>query len=260
MRNVIVHYHIYKNSGTSFDSILTHNFGEKHILFDGPFPFFTISQDQLDRIISRKRETIAFSSHQIVLPQPVSLDYKTYAALFVRNPILRIGSIYRFKKQSNDGTLTSREAVKNDFSGWIRFCLKHPQEVTHISNAQTRQIGAAFAQLPLRKRSKTGMLYDLETAKRNLSNVELLGRTEHFSEDVERFAQILSKAGIQFEIPETLHLNATEKTTQHIEERVQNLLAELDRELRDTLLEINQQDFSLYKFACELIKIRGNHV
>lgn len=106
MRTVIIHYHIYKNAGTSFDHVLTHNFGDRHELFDGPFPFFTIDQEQLDRIIMRRLNAVAFSSHQIMLPPPSSLDYRALAAIFVRNPFLRIASIYRFKRgpERPDGT------------------------------------------------------------------------------------------------------------------------------------------------------------
>ena len=98
MRTVIVHYHIYKNAGTSFDHVLQHNFGDRVELFDGPYPFFTIDQEQLDRIILRRPAAVAFSSHQVILPAPSSLDYRTLSAIFVRNPFLRIASIYRFKR------------------------------------------------------------------------------------------------------------------------------------------------------------------
>ncbi|MBB1498721.1 hypothetical protein [Paracoccus sp. MC1862] len=106
MRTVILHYHIYKNAGTSFDHVLTHNFGDRHELFDGPYPFFTIDQDQLDRIIMRRPQAVAFSSHQILLPPPSSIGYRALAAIFLRNPFLRIASIYRFKRgpERADGT------------------------------------------------------------------------------------------------------------------------------------------------------------
>jgi|GEM_PF-517306 len=106
MRTVILHYHIYKNAGTSFDHVLSHNFKGRHELFDGPYPFFTIDQEQLDRIIMRKSAAVAFSSHQIMLPPPSSLEYRALAAIIVRNPFLRIASIYRFKRgpERADGT------------------------------------------------------------------------------------------------------------------------------------------------------------
>ena len=47
MRHVICHYHIYKNSGTTFDHLLARNFGDRHVCFDGPFPYFTIGQKEL---------------------------------------------------------------------------------------------------------------------------------------------------------------------------------------------------------------------
>ena len=36
-RNVLLHYHIFKNAGTTFERVLDENYGDAHIKFDGPF-------------------------------------------------------------------------------------------------------------------------------------------------------------------------------------------------------------------------------
>ncbi len=185
MRTVLVHYHIYKNAGTSFDHVLAHNFAGRHELFDGPYPFFTIDQEQLDRIIMRRADAVAFSSHQIMLPPPSSLDYRVIAAIFLRNPYLRIASIYRFKRgperadgtplanltadelaaalaqpdrsapdgaaplPSFDTTATALAARQHDFAGWVEHCLNSPVEMMQLSNAQTRFFATPYRQRQL---------------------------------------------------------------------------------------------------------------
>ena len=52
-RNLLVHYHIYKNSGTSFEQVLDDNYGDRHLKIDGPFAFSHITQDQLANIIEQ---------------------------------------------------------------------------------------------------------------------------------------------------------------------------------------------------------------
>lgn len=256
-RTVIVHYHIYKNSGTSFDHVLSHSFGEKHELFDGPYPFFRIDQTELDRIIIRRPHAVAFSSHQTMLPQPASLDYRVLAAVFIRHPILRIGSIYRFKRESFDGTMTSRAAIDMDFSGWLSHCFEDRQEITHISNAQTRILGAVYGQIPLMRRRPERMEYDLDVARRNLANVELLGRTEHFEKDVSQFRDVVSDYGLELSLPDDLRQNTTQSATQSVEERLASLLDPLPGRLRRQLMDANQQDLALYEFSENCIEKRA---
>lgn len=287
MRTVILHYHIYKNAGTSFDHVLTHSFGEGHELFDGPFPFFSIDQEQLDRIIMRRMRTVAFSSHQIILPPPASLDYRPVSAIFVRNPLLRIASIYRFKRgpETADGTpigtldpaaretalaeaslpvdladhvdmtSTGIAARQHDLAGWLDHCLTNPVEMVHVSNGQMRFFSAPYRQRALFRRSAAAMLYDLPTALRNLSGVDLLGRTEHFEADVARFARILSRDhGITLTLPEDTRKNVTEQHARGTAERVEALLESLPSALGKRLVEANWQDMALYDRACELIE------
>ena len=253
MRNVICHYHIYKNSGTSFDEILTQNFNENHILFDGPFPFFSINQEELLKVIERRVNGVAFSSHQTYLPVPSSLDVNVLPVVFIREPLLRTSSIYRFKRKYSDGTFTSVKAQELNFPDWVEFCLNHPSEITHISNAQTRLIGrTASSNKPLMKRYKRRMSYDLNQALRNLNNVELLGRTEFFEKDVHRFSGILKGYGIDFKATDLKPKNVTDKSTSdplHI--RVDLLKEQLGDNLFNDLVAANDQDYKLFYKVCE---------
>jgi len=254
MRYVICHYHIYKNSGTSFDTLLAENFKNRHICFDGPFPFFTIDQEQLARIIDRKKNVIAFSSHQIQLPPPVSLDYTVLPVVFIRHPLLRTLSIYKFKRKSDDGTRTSKNAQIMNFDKWIESCFSDAQEITHISNAQTRLLGSAFRQRPLMRRSKDMMEYDLDQAKQNIHNVELLGRTEYFSRDVERFSEILEKYGIDVNFSKIMPKNVTSTNLDKpVSERVLEIEKLLTRKNYQMLIDSNKQDMELYNLATEII-------
>jgi hypothetical protein len=100
-RNVLLHYHIFKNSGTTFERVLNDNYGEQHISFDGPFPFSHINQDQLSMIVERHPAAVACSSHQIHLPVPSSMAFRAIPVVFIRNPMLRIRSVYFFSQRQN---------------------------------------------------------------------------------------------------------------------------------------------------------------
>lgn len=253
MRTVLLHYHIYKNSGTSFEQVLDACFGARHERFDGPYPFFTISQDQIDQIINRRRDAVAFSSHQVLLPQPSSLDYRVIAATFLRHPILRLGSIYRYKRGSQDGTVTAQLASAHDFAGWIEASFPVRTELTHMSNPQTRYFAGVYGRQAIVREGAGLLNYDLVTAERNLANVELLGRTEHFDSDLRRFVDIAARYGLALTIPEVTHHNATERSSAPVADRVEALLSQLPPALRDRLIAANQQDLALYAMAARLI-------
>ena len=112
-RNVIVHHHIFKNAGTTFERVLDENYGDKHLSFDGPFTFSHISQDQLAAIIERHPSHVAFSSHQIHLPAPSSLSFRAIPVVFVRHPLLRIRSVFLFEERNahNDDSSENRDPL-----------------------------------------------------------------------------------------------------------------------------------------------------
>lgn len=256
MRTVICHYHIYKNSGTSFDDALARNFGPRHLSFDGPFPYFTIDRVQLDRIICRNPEAVAFSSHQIRLPVPASLDYRVLAAVFLRNPYLRAASIYRFKRATADGTRTSDLARSLTFPEWLDHALSDPQEITHVSNAQTRMLGEDGTGRVLMRRSPGAMIYDLDRAMANVGSAALLGRTDFYDADIARIARRLNAAGLAFTAPPPTRLNATDMSAAGTRERVEALFADLPEALAARFRAANAQDEALCAEATRIIEER----
>ena len=247
MRHVICHYHIYKNSGTTFDHILERNYGGRHVRFDGPFPYFSIGQRELAKVIARNKAAVAFSSHQISLPVPASLEFNVLPVVFVRHPLLRIHSIYRYKRSENDGTLTSDNAARMDFDEWCRTSLAHAVEIVQVSNSQTRMLGAQAGEVSLSRRHKEWMEYDLQQALRNLRLVELLARTEHFAGDIARFGAVLARYGIEFVAEGTDPQNVTgsdlDKT---VDERLAQVQEALSPETHARLMAANRQDLAVY--------------
>ena len=54
-RKVLVHYHIFKNAGTTFERVLDENYGDGHIKFDGPFSFSQLLKINSARLFSGTR-------------------------------------------------------------------------------------------------------------------------------------------------------------------------------------------------------------
>jgi len=268
MRTVIAHYHTFKNSGTTFDEMLTEHFRDRHLLFDGPFPFMIIPQNELLKVIERHRDHRVFSSHQIRLPVPRSLRTRVLAAVFVRDPLLRVRSIYAFNRKryspapegGGDTPINEfqRWSVECDFGEWIERVRDHGS-VPQISNAQVQAFGGIHGEPALYQKLRVdgttaAVFSDFDQARRNLEVVPLLARTEHFGRDVEKFGPILAHHGFDFQpvdrdpanVSNPLHGESTEVRRAAIRK-------ELGEARYAWLEEANRQDSALFEFVSAML-------
>lgn len=257
-RAVICHYHIFKNSGTTFEGVLDDNFGEGHLRFDGPFSYFNITQDQLCNILERNPETKACSSHQIHLPAPSSVDFQAIPVVFLRHPLLRIRSIYLFNTRDQRDEDDQRDPLEG-FEAWLTDMLSSHNSRLLLSNAQTNMICRPYNQGP-RSANRGGRLhYDLHTAVNNLNNVPCLGRTEHFDEDVKGFEATLNDYGIDFSYtPRDPENVSSSDFRQPVEEQLSTLQSALSASNWETLQFLNDQDLELYELGCRLVELRAS--
>lgn len=281
-RSVIVHYHTFKNSGTSFDELLTANYKEDHLCFDGPFPYTMFNQQELLKVIRRNPAKIAFSSHSIRLPVPTDLDVNAVAALFIRHPILRIRSVYGFEMRSEGikaklqtavksklfmkKTIVQEDTTKTDkqptFDEWVTYLRGHTASNLNaglLSNSQTHMFCGVYGSVGIAKTFFAGgpkavRLSDLDQAKRNLLAVPLLARTETFDQDVQRFPKILARYGIEFKYQDLPAANVSNpKAHRSVQDRLLHAEEELSEENWSWLSNANAQDLELYNFSNELL-------
>lgn len=272
MRHVICHYHIFKNSGTSFDEVLTDNVGPRLVSFDGPFPFSVFNQDELLKVVRNHAGAQAFSSHQIRLPVPASLEVNIIPVVFLRHPLLRIRSAYEFFRQRSGkeqglrrflpgaerpGFTSMDEASSTELglAGWLQEAIEGARPLNNISNAQTQLLCGIHGRRGLMRATSPGeggILADLEQARRNLRAVDLLARTEHFAADVARFSAPLAECGIDFTLREREPANTTSKDiSRPLDERLAALREQIGGELYDRLETLNRQDLQLYDEVCQ---------
>ncbi len=258
MRYVICHYHLFKNSGTSFDELLQKNYGDQFCAFDGPFPFFKISQDELSRVI-RNVDAVAYSSHQISLPVPASLEFQALPAVFIRHPLLRIRSIYQFGKKSPEATSGGRDAGDMAFEQWVLAGHDNLSKLSAISNQQTQLLGGTYGREGLRSLARDqSCVADIDQARRNLQGVELLARTEFYEQDVRAFGTILAAYGIDFTYHEMGPSNATSSDlAADLGQRINNVESELGKRTFNWLMDMNRQDLELFDYACQRLDRGG---
>jgi hypothetical protein len=123
-RMVILHYHLFKNAGTSLDRILKQNFGDAWVTRE--FEAKARNTTDVEDWIASQPDAIAFSSHTMNGPLPRVGGVEIIPVIFLREPIDRIQSAYKFERKQQADTLGAKLAKEHDFEGYVRARLAIP--------------------------------------------------------------------------------------------------------------------------------------
>jgi len=118
-RTVILHYHLFKNAGTSLDQILKRNFGDAWVTHEFPMKSET-NTSQIEDWIRDTPEAQVFSTHTAVGPLPQIEGVRIVSVMLLRDPIERIRSAYRFERRQEADTWGAKLAKEQDFEGYVR--------------------------------------------------------------------------------------------------------------------------------------------
>ncbi|MEP4699508.1 MAG: hypothetical protein ABJZ79_00005, partial [Parasphingorhabdus sp.] len=84
-RTILLHYHLFKNAGTSVDHILKANFGDRWVTRE----FLTNRQDNSAEVaawIEATPDAVAFSTHTAVGPIPDVPGVRVLSVMMLRDP------------------------------------------------------------------------------------------------------------------------------------------------------------------------------
>ena len=240
-RTIIIHHHIFKNAGTSFNHALTHIFGDQFLEFDLPRNQI-ITQAILDYFILEHPQALAISSHHICLPTPQGENYQTISSILLRKPLARIRSIYNFERQQDAATPGAIKAKELNFKEFVEWRLATSPLL--FCNYQT--IYCAMTQKP--KPKYTPRKEDLELAIRNLSQCAVVGTVERYQESLkianDRLREFFPDINLAY-----VHKNVTSKSLPSDEDIREGLVEDLGEDLVTKLEEMNQLDEQLYQVA-----------
>ncbi|NEX23237.1 sulfotransferase family 2 domain-containing protein [Thiorhodococcus mannitoliphagus] len=237
-RHIILHYHLFKNAGTSLDQILKQNFKDGWHEHEGPGPGWR--SEDVTEYLRQHPEILVLSSHTALLPAAVLPDTTVYPIIFIRHPIDRIRSVYEFERKQIADTEGSRVAKEVDMAGYIKWRLSRKGDRS-IRNFQAYRL--AFAVPEILDGVK---LSEEERAMKALKTLPFVGVVEQFDESLARLDEWLKPVFPDIEVKPT-KVNVTQREDLSLKERLQALNNDIGEVMYGQLLSANDLDINLYQ-------------
>src|SRR5215469_9296561 len=174
-RQVVLHYHFFKNAGTTIESALRQSFDVGLSHFDSDDPNAAIPNEALVAFLEAHPGVRAVTSHHLRPPKPVNDHFVFYDILFLRHPLARLWSTYHFYQRMEEGEDSLATAARNRSAADF-FRLLIDEYPMHASNAQVNLIANAGRKLPVSQ--------DLERALALLVGSSTPGTAEAFDESL----------------------------------------------------------------------------
>lgn len=246
-RLIILHYHIFKNAGTSFDAALSKAFGDerKFISHWDNEAMIKGRQPYLEEFLSRHGNLKAIASHEFCFKAKDSYDFKYIPVTFIRCPILRALSVYTFERAQTDvkthGSIKAKEV--NSFEEFVGWYLNESPSKT-ITNFQIRRCSLDFGC------EQTEAIFSedyLENAKKNLKDYFNFGIVESYSHSIEKLSE---KLKLKLDV-EWLNTTCVRETGWDIDTERNKVLSQMGQ-YADLFLKQNKNELEFYDFAVRL--------
>lgn len=236
-RKVILHYHLFKNAGTSLDAAFKENFSEeKGEWVTKEFPANPAqNQRQLRQWILDNPQAKCFSSHTALLPVPEFDDIEVLPVIFVRHPIDRIASAYSFEKKQGADTFGSVLARNTDLKGYIETRLSLPHD-RQCRNFHANRLASNFRHLT---NEESASIKALEV-------LPFVGLVEKFDRSLQMLSEAMIEFGLEVLTFRALKQNVSQDGKLSIAEKLDELKAKLGVQFFEEISKQNQIDLEIY--------------
>jgi hypothetical protein len=237
-RHIILHYHIFKNAGTTIQFILKGNFRDRLASLESGRYNVGLTNDALIDFVRRHPRIKAITSHHLWPPKPESRGIIFHDILFLRNPLARLSSMYDFYRRT-DETLDplTKEAKRRTTGDFMQLLIDDYSH--HANNAQVRMLSA---------RTRKAPESDLQAAQRVASQSSVLGVTEIFDVGAVLAEQTLARVfhGLSFAY---VARNVSSISPRHLDLHLREFRDACGDQIYQQLVDLNSLDLALLDFA-----------
>ena len=236
-QSILLHFHIFKNAGSTIEWLLEKNFPKKNLSIDGESPGEIIQMEQINDILEKKTLIKTISSHQIRYPIPKNTRFNFISILFLRHPIDRAFSIYYFKKNEIDNSIGSIKARSMSLPEFIKWNMDF-KEYMPMKNFQVLFLS--------NKTTKEGVSEkDLEIAINRMKSSSIIGVVDRMDESL-----VIAESFLKQEFPKInlayVKQNVSQERKGTMIERLKHSEDSLGADLKNRLIEYNKLDMKLY--------------
>jgi hypothetical protein len=230
-RRVVVHYHFFKNAGTSVDESLKAAFGGNRCI--GVEDDAGLSPAALADFIMGHPDHRVFSSHTAQFPVPQIDGVAILPIVFVRHPIDRIRSVYEFERRDpRNSPAPFKMAKELGLKDYVSWRLSEDRQIRnfHVTRLARGLSGPA----------------SLATARKYVRRLPFVGVVDRFEASLAALSQILKQSFSEAEL-KPRHSNVTQDTGLTIKQRIREIRSVLGPDLYREVLRQNHADIVLYR-------------
>jgi len=240
-RRVFVHYHLFKNAGTSLDRWLRPQFGEGWCTHEGDASLWPASE--VMRHLRQHPGVTLLSSHTALLAPAgwvAADDLEIMPIVFLRHPLDRARSVHEFERRQQADTEGAKNAKRMSVREYFEWRLSRGNDRT-VRNFQTHRLRFA------------GMhgADELALAMDALHRLPFVGLVEAFEASLQRLSRLLPPTPDT--PPPPMRLNLTQLPGQDLPQRLDELRGSLGDALFARLVEANRSDLLLHASLRQLL-------
>ena len=248
-RYVFVHYHIFKNGGTTIESILQREFGEGFATLHGPDSNSILNGGDLSRFLCEHPGISAVSSHHLRYPLPAVPGIALFDCCFLRHPLDRLHSVYRYLRRIDSPDPLSRRARLQTPREFLVQTLRESPHL--VSDVQVTQLASSGAFL---RPANEG---DLERATRIFCEAAVPGLVDMFDESLIAAEYFLRPAFPALRLEHTpQNVSAAPEPGPRTHKPEDRLVELWGADLYADLVRVNQFDLELYHRAQSEVRRR----
>ncbi len=246
IKNILLHAHIFKNAGSSFDDALGSFFASSFVDHRDDQDVIDGKMNYLIEYFNSHPKISVFSSHSMHLKPKNTDKYRFHTVHLLRHPIERIKSVYSFeKKQIPAITNGSKKAKELSFNDYVAWYMEDGSPAT-IQNAQTIFLSGKGPS-PLEMESK--FISALEYMEKSY----LIGVVDRYDESMVVFEEYLKQFFSDIDLSYVRKNITDNNLDRSIDEKVSVIMSNLDETVQRQIKDNNQLDMKLYKEANKLL-------
>jgi hypothetical protein len=247
LRFVLVHYHLFKNGGTTLESILEREFPERFATLHGCHRDSVLDGKHLAVFLRQHPEISAVSSHHLRYPLPVIRRTILFDCCFLRHPLARIHSSYSHFRRLNSDDALSRMANEQSSRSFVKWLVDHSPNM--VCDVQVQQLANAGV---FRRPADRD---DLERAVGVMKQMSMPGVVEMFDESLVAAEYFLRPAFPPLSL-EYVARNVSDPAAQELSSQKDRLKNIWGVDLYQELVRLNQLDLELHAAATQEIARR----